>query len=158
MQRDEQIIQKAKSNASNFQQPDGAQLHINIANISKLRELPNAAPYDEPPVHKRGEPDLPMPDSLRSGKSSSESMYSGFSSERQEGLIPPEKLTDEDFDMKGTSRKEYENEYYKRVCSEIIDGFLFLGSDFIAQDKETFDKLGITHVVNCAADYSANYF
>lgn len=47
-------------------------------------------------------------------------------------LIPPEKLSDEDFDMKGTSRKEYENEFYKRVCSEIIDDFLYLGSDFIA--------------------------
>lgn len=60
--------------------------------------------------------------------------------------------------MKGTSRKDYENEYYKRICSEVIDNFLYLGSDFVAQDKETFDKLGITHVVNCAADYSANYF
>jgi predicted secreted protein len=67
-------------------------------------------------------------------------------------------MTDEDFDMKGTSRKEYENEYYKRVCSEIIDGFLFLGSDFIAQDKDALTKVGITHVINCAADYSANYF
>lgn len=47
-------------------------------------------------------------------------------------VMPPEKLTDEDFDMKGTSRKEYENEYYKRICSEIIDDFLYLGSDFIA--------------------------
>ena len=31
----------------------------------------------------------------------------------------------DDFDFNGTSRKEYENEYYKRVCSEIIDGFLY---------------------------------
>jgi predicted secreted protein len=60
--------------------------------------------------------------------------------------------------MKGTSRKEYENEYYKRVCSEIIDNFLYLGSDHVAQDEETFSSLGITHVINCAADYSANYF
>lgn len=73
-------------------------------------------------------------------------------------LIPPEQLTDEDFDMKGTSRKEYENEYYKRICSEIIDGFLYLGSDFVASDREILEKNGITHVVNCAADYSANYF
>jgi protein-tyrosine phosphatase len=60
--------------------------------------------------------------------------------------------------MKGTTRKEYENEYYKRVCSEIIDNFLYLGSDFIASDYETLSRLGITHVINCAADYSANYF
>lgn len=51
-------------------------------------------------------------------------------------LTPPEKMSDEDFDMKGTSRKEYENEYYKRVCSEVIDDFLYLGSDCIAQDEE----------------------
>lgn len=44
----------------------------------------------------------------------------------------PEKLSDEVFDMKGTSRKEYENEYYKRICSEILDNFLYLGSDFMA--------------------------
>lgn len=71
--------------------------------------------------------------------------------------IAPEQLSDEDFDYKGTSRKEYENEYFKRVCSEIIDGFLYLGSDLIARDVETFQNLGITHVVNCAGDYSENY-
>jgi hypothetical protein len=72
--------------------------------------------------------------------------------------LPPEKLNDEFFDNKGTSRKEYENEYYKRICSEIIEDFMYLGSDFIAQDYSTFQKIGITHVINCAADYSANYF
>ena len=60
--------------------------------------------------------------------------------------------------MKGTSRKEYENEYYKRICSEIIDNFLYLGSDFVASDKEILQKNEITHVVNCAADFSACYF
>lgn len=67
-------------------------------------------------------------------------------------------MTDEDFDFKGTSRKEYENNYYKRVCSEVIDGFLYLGSDLIAKSEETFKSIGITHVINCAADYSENYF
>lgn len=60
--------------------------------------------------------------------------------------------------MKGTSRKEYENEYYKNVCSEIIEDFLYLGSDFVASDKEILDQNNITHVINCAADYSACYF
>ncbi len=41
-------------------------------------------------------------------------------------------MSDDDFDFKGTTRKEYENEYYKRICSEIIDGFLYLGSDHVA--------------------------
>ena len=73
---------------------------------------------------------------------SAHSSASEKSSERSvasiiQDLVPPEKLTDEDFDMKGTSRKEYENEYYKRVCSEVVDNFLYLGSDCIAQDKET---------------------
>ena len=35
---------------------------------------------------------------------------------------------------------------------------MYLGSDVVAQDPETFEKYGITHVINCAADYSANYF
>ena len=71
--------------------------------------------------------------------------------------IAPEQFNDEDFDYKGTARKEYENEFYKNTCSEIIDGFLYLGSDLVARDKEAFQKWGITHVVNCAADYSENY-
>jgi hypothetical protein len=52
--------------------------------------------------------------------------------------IAPQHLTDADFDYKGTARKEYENEFYKQICSEIIDGFLYLGSDLVARDKETF--------------------
>lgn len=46
--------------------------------------------------------------------------------------VPPEHISDEFFDNKGTSRKDYENEYYKRICSEIIEDFMYLGSDFIA--------------------------
>ena len=71
--------------------------------------------------------------------------------------IAPEQLNDEDFDYKGTSRKEYENEFYKRICSCIIDGYLYLGSDLVAKDSEQFRKNGITHVINCAADYSEDY-
>ena len=70
---------------------------------------------------------------------SSENEMSGRSSNSSkiENLaVPPDQLSDDDFDMKGTSRKEYENEYFKRVCSEIIDGFLYLGSDVVASDRE----------------------
>lgn len=78
---------------------------------------------------------------------------------KEEFGVPPEKLSDEFFDMKGTSRKEYENEFYKRICSEVLDDFLYLGSDHVAKDEEILlSKVGITHVINCAADYSANYF
>lgn len=66
-------------------------------------------------------------------------------------------MNDEDFDFKGTSRKEYENEYYKRICSCVIDNFMWLGSDLVAKDRQILASHGITHVVNCAADYSENY-
>lgn len=35
---------------------------------------------------------------------------------------------------------------------------MWLGSDLVAKDKQILSSLGITHVVNCAADYSENYF
>ena len=71
--------------------------------------------------------------------------------------ILPEDLTDEDFDYKGTSRKEYEHALYKNLCSEIIDDFLYLGGDLVAQNAEQIKECGITHIINCAADYSDNY-
>jgi len=43
-----------------------------------------------------------------------------------------EAINDEDFDFKGTSRKEYENMIWRGVCSEIIDNYLYLGSDKVA--------------------------
>lgn len=57
----------------------------------------------------------------------------------------------------GTTRADYTNEYYKHVCSEIIEDFIYLGGDKVAQNKELLKKNGITHVMNCAADYSDNY-
>jgi len=47
---------------------------------------------------------------------------------------------------------------WRGVCSEIIDEFLYLGSDMVAKDEEAFKKAGITHVINCAADFSEDYF
>lgn len=35
---------------------------------------------------------------------------------------------------------------------------MWLGSDLVARDEAMLTKIGITHVVNCAADYSENYF
>ena len=64
---------------------------------------------------------------------------------------------DEQFDYKGTSRKQYENVMFNHVCSPVIDGFIYLGSDNVAKDYEKLRENGITHVINCAADYSANY-
>ena len=66
-------------------------------------------------------------------------------------------LTDEDFDYKGTDRKQYENAMFNKVCSMILDNFLYLGSDIVAKDYDLLKENGITHVVNCAADYSADY-
>lgn len=39
----------------------------------------------------------------------------------------------------------------------IIDDFLYLGSDIVAKDLQKLRENGITHVINCAADYSDNY-
>ena len=72
-------------------------------------------------------------------------------------IVPPEQLNDEDFDFRGTSRKEYENSYFKLICSQVIDDFLYLGGDLVAKDAEIFANKGITHVINCAADYSDDY-
>jgi len=47
---------------------------------------------------------------------------------------------------------------WRGVCSEIIDDFLYLGSDVVAKDEEALTKAGITHVINCAADFSEDYF
>jgi len=39
----------------------------------------------------------------------------------------------------------------------ILDDFLYLGSDVVAQNYDLLSENKITHVVNCAADYSADY-
>jgi len=73
---------------------------------------------------------------------------------------PPIQTTedlDAQFDYHGTSRKQYENAMFNKVCSMILDDFLYLGSDIVAKDLDKLKESGITHVINCAADYSANY-
>jgi hypothetical protein len=50
--------------------------------------------------------------------------------------VPMDEITDEDFDFKGTSRKEYEHALYKNTCSEILDGFLFLAGDLVARNEQ----------------------
>ena len=60
--------------------------------------------------------------------------------------------------MMGTTRNDYTNEYYKYVCSEIVPNFIYLGGDKVASNKELLQENGITHVINCAADHSSNYF
>lgn len=47
---------------------------------------------------------------------------------------------------------------YKNLCSEIIDNFLYLAGDLVARNEQQLKEVGITHVVNCAADYSEDYF
>ena len=46
---------------------------------------------------------------------------------------------------------------FNHVCSCVLDDFLFLGSDMVAKDYNKLKDNGITHVINCAADYSADY-
>ena len=56
-----------------------------------------------------------------------------------------------------TSVTESRNSKFKSICSEVVDGLIYLGSDFIAKDKSMLDSFGITHVINCSGDYSPNY-
>ena len=46
---------------------------------------------------------------------------------------------------------------FNNLCSIIIKDLLYLGSDIVAKDYEKLTANGITHVINCAADYSSNY-
>lgn len=39
----------------------------------------------------------------------------------------------------------------------VLDNFIYLGSDNVAQNYMLLHENGISHVINCAADYSANY-
>jgi hypothetical protein len=58
---------------------------------------------------------------------------------------------------KDTSVIEMRQAYCRTVCSEVIENFLYLGSDFIAKSKEILLDRGITHVLNCSGGYSPNY-
>jgi len=106
--------------------------------MNKLREVPQE--QEQPPAHRRGGQDAEKEAKL------------------QQFQTPPEQVDEDFFQMNDTSRVEYTNEYYKRICSEMVEDFLFLGSDLIAKDREMMKKHGITHIINCAADYSDNYF
>jgi hypothetical protein len=64
---------------------------------------------------------------LKMGGDADESLMKG-----SRGGSEKEQLTDEDFDYKGTSRKQYENAMFNKVCSVILDDFLYLGSDIVA--------------------------
>lgn len=45
---------------------------------------------------------------------------------------------------------------FDKICSEITN-YLYLGSDSIAQDFNTLNQFGITHILNCAATICKNY-
>ena len=46
---------------------------------------------------------------------------------------------------------------FNHVCSPILDNFMYLGSDNVAKDLNKLKENKVTHVINCAADYSADY-
>ena len=120
---------------------------LNLANVD--RGQPESAQLSLAIGNNESQPDLPI--ELKRGGEPDSSSPDPSSSERKEVL------DDEDFDYKGTSRKQYENAMFNRVCSMILDDFLYLGSDLVAQNYDQLKENGITHVVNCAADYSADY-
>jgi len=64
---------------------------------------------------------------------------------------------DDSMDVKGTDRRIYQNAIYNGVCSPVLDGLLYLGSDTVARDYDKLKESGITHIINCAAGYSPDY-
>lgn len=68
-----------------------------------------------------------------------------------------EKWEDEDEDMNefeqpNTSVVEAWNNKFWMICSEIIENFIYLGSQAIAQNKEKLLEYKITHIINCSGD------
>lgn len=123
-----------------LEQNTGPQLKINIKNVAKLKEdthVKDEVDIYEPPKHKRGwaQPDEPIEESID---------YSGSDNA--------------DYMMKNTSVAEARNDKFKQIWSEIIPSFLYLGSDFLARDKDILVEYGITHIINSAGDYSPNYY
>lgn len=114
-----------------------------------MTQIPDQSELNQPPMANRDHHKQPASAQGQGGDTEAKDLCSF--------QVNPSNINEEDFDFNGTSRKEYENEFWKRVCSEIIDDFMWLGSDLIARDKETLGKIGITHVINCAADYSEDY-
>lgn len=41
---------------------------------------------------------------------------------------------------------------YSKICSEILDGFLYLSGVEVASNLEILKENKITHVINCAAE------
>lgn len=91
----------------------------------------------------------------RRGGPDQEEMKAGSGSRRV--IAQSAEELDEEFDYHGTSRKQYENAVFNGLCSEVLPGLLYLGSDVVARDYDKLKDSGVTHVINCAADYSADY-
>lgn len=56
LEKNEQIIQRAKENVMATQQQEGASLSINIQNLAKVKEVQND---EEVPLIRRGDPEIP---------------------------------------------------------------------------------------------------
>ena len=68
-------------------------------------------------------------------------------------------ITENDENMETESnRKDLLMNYFSKNLSEIIEGFLFLGSYNAAKNKELVFKNKITHIINSATDVCQNHF
>merc|ERR1712107_158161 len=54
--------------------------------------------------------------------------------------------------------KQMQLNKYRPICSEIIEGALYLASYAVASDLDTLQKHGITHIVNAAGDVCESCF
>jgi len=50
------------------------------------------------------------------------------------------------------------NSYYSEICSEVIEGLLYVSSYMVAKNEDLLMDHNITHIVNAAADVCENHF
>ena len=72
--------------------------------------------------------------------------------------IEEEERTGYNFDIRDTDRKKLKIQYFSEICSEVMKNFLYVGGESIASNREVLKEMGVTHVVNCAADVCRNLF
>ena len=45
---------------------------------------------------------------------------------------------------------------YEKICSEVILNFMFVGGTYVANNANTLNVHGITHIVDCSANPVSN--
>ena len=60
--------------------------------------------------------------------------------------------------MRETSRKMNKLEQFEEICSEVMEGKLYLSGYKVAKNASLLKEKGISHILNCAGDYCPNLY